>query len=548
MRRTVIRRSIAFFISLILCFQVGLVANAQTRGNNTYTYDVNAEPLALRDAYEVDSILDGESIGIGRFSDINSLYVKDGLLYICDSGNNRIVVLDDEYQCVEEIATFVNQAGQEDSLKYPTDVAVASNGDRYIADSQNNRIVVLSKAGDHVATIDKVDSDILGQNFVFTPSKLVLDSADNLYVTAKGVTQGIMDMNLDGTVNSFLGAAKVDFDLWQFLLKTFFTEEQVNQMLKIVPTEYNNIFMGPDDFIYGTVNSPDPKKLRSYIQSQLYLADGTDLKKINESLVEKLERMMTISTNQTGQNDVVKKINMKGDDILKRTGYHPIVGDLKYDIIDIKTGDSDATKARVSTNGPSQFVDIVVHPNGSYSVLDQTRSRIFTYDPYGVLLYAFGETGTADGQFSTVSSIELFNDKLVVADGVRNTVTLFRPTEFAVAVEQAMLDYSKGNYEEALVNWKKSVTICSNFEVGYMGVGRSLLRLKEYEEAMKYFKLAEYREGYDQAYEHYRQEQLRGPLGAAICWTVVGLVVLVFVWKIVKKRIRQKSANQAVKK
>lgn len=531
-----LRRVVVLFLATFLCLQGGVVANAQSSGSPTYTYDVHADPVELRTAYEVSRIIDGESLGVGRFSDINALYVKDDLMYICDSANNRIVVLDCDYQSVEVIDTFTDEDGQEDSLKYPTDIAVASNGDRYIADSQNNRIVVLDEDGELQAIVDSVDSEILGENFVFTPTKLELDSADNLYVTAKGVTQGIMDMNLDGTVNSFLGAAKVDFDLGLYLQKLFFTEEQAAQLSRIVPTEYNNLYIGEDDFIYGTVNTPDPTKLESHIKASLYHADGVDISTINESLVKKIERMFTVSINQSGQNDMVKKINMKGDDILKRTGYHAIAGDLEYEIIKTAVGESDATKARITTNGPSQFVDMVVHPNGSYSVLDQTRGRIFTYDSYGVLLYAFGGTGNADGQFSKVSSIELFQGQLAVSDSVRNTITLFAPTEFAQTVDQAMLDYSTGYYEDALANWQKSVSLCSNFEVGYMGAGRSLLRMKDYEGAMEYFKLAEYREGYAQAFDHYRTEQLRGPWGVAICVVIVLLIVLYMVWIFIRKR------------
>lgn len=534
-----LRRVVVLFLATFLCLQGGVVANAQSSGSPTYTYDVHADPVELRTAYEVSRIIDGESLGVGRFSNIDALYVKDDLLYICDSGNNRIVVVDGNYQNVEVIDTFINAEGQEDSLKFPTDIAVSSNGDRYIADSQNNRIVVLDRDGNLEATIDKVDSDILGEDFIFAPDKLVLDSADNLYVVATGVTQGIMDMNLDGTINSFLGAAKVDFDLWLYIQKLFFTEEQAAQLTKIVPTEYNNIFIGSDDFIYGTINSPDPKKLKSHIESSLYLADGVNIEQISESIFKKIERMLTISTDQSGQNDMVKKINMKGDDILKRTGYHAIAGDLEYEIVDIALGETDSTKANITTNGPSQFVDMVVHPNGSYSVLDQTRSKIFTYDSYGVLLHAFGGTGNADGQFNKVSSIELFDGKLAVSDSVRNTITLFQPTEFATVIDQAMLDYSQGDYENSLTNWEKSVSMCSNFEVGYMGAGRSLLRLKDYEGAMEYFKLAEYREGYAQAYDHYRTEQLRGPWGVAICVVILLLIFFSIGWKLIRKRKRR---------
>ena len=59
----------------------------------TYTYNADGSPLPLREAYRHGCTLTGGTLGISGFKRINGLYVKGDLLYICDSGNNRIVVV-----------------------------------------------------------------------------------------------------------------------------------------------------------------------------------------------------------------------------------------------------------------------------------------------------------------------------------------------------------------------------------------------------------------------------------------------------------------------
>ncbi|SFS74087.1 hypothetical protein [Paenibacillus sp. BC26] len=525
------KKKVLLLLLAVLCLPLHAMAYSP---NQTYTYNIYGEPLALRDAYQVDNIVDGTKLGITSFNNINSLYVKDNQLFICDSGNNRIVVMNASLKLERVIEGFVRD-GKQEKFNFPTDIATASNGDLYIVDSRNNRIVVLSKDGKFIRLIDHVTSEMLGANYQFTPTKIVLNSTDNIFVVAKGVNFGIMHIDLNGDVKSFLGAAKVGFDLMLYLKKQILTKEQAKQLSRIVPTEYNNIFVDKNNFVYGTINVVDPLVLYNSINSRLLTVGGVQVNNLNESISAKLLRWISPSASQSGQDDVVKKLNLKGDDILRRSGYYPVVGDLDFKV---KAATRDA-KA-----GPSSFVDIVVDENGIFSVLDQSRNRIFTYDDNGVLLYAFGGTGRNEGLFDKVSSIERLGDSLLVADSLRNVVVAYRPTEFAQSIEQGIKAYRDGLYEKSVESWKKSLSLSSNFEIGYIGVGRALLRLGEYKEAMHYFKIGEYREGYNQAYEHYRESILRNVIGYAIVALVL-LSFLRFLWRRQRKSRLQMIKNNA---
>ena len=45
-----------------------------------------------------------------------------------------------------------------------------------------------------------------------------------------------------------------------------------------------------------------------------------------------------------------------------------------------------------------------------------------------------------------------------------------------------------------------------NYDLAYIGIGRSLLRQKRYEEAMEYFKLKHDAENYSKAFKQYRKQ------------------------------------------
>ena len=57
-----------------------------------------------------------------------------------------------------------------------------------------------------------------------------------------------------------------------------------------------------------------------------------------------------------------------------------------------------------------------------------------------------------------------------------------------------------------------------NYDLAYIGIGRSLLRQKEYREAMDYFELKYDDENYSKAYKQYRKE-----------WVEEHIVVIVIV-------------------
>ena len=203
--------------------------------------------------------------------------------------------------------------------------------------------------------------------------------------------------------------------------------------------------------------------------------------------------------------DAIRKLNLMGNDVLVRNGAWPNYGDLYMG-------------SGGGYEGPSLMTDITVMDNDVYVSLDRNRGRLFGYDDQGRLLFAFGSNGNMDGYFRRPSAIEHIGHDLYVLDSQDCSLTVFTPTEFGSLVYQAIEEFDGGKYTESGETWQKVMDINGNYDLAYIGLGRSLLRQERYHEAMEYFELKLDEDNYSRAYKQYRKE-----------WVEEHIVVIVIV-------------------
>ena len=240
-------------MTAVLCVSMGETAFAEEIPYDTYNYNYREDIVYTPAAYVPDGSVTGLSVGTTDFKEPRDLCVApDGLIYVADTGNNRIVVLNEAMTETVRVIDGFDRNGTADTFNQPYGVCVSENMELYVADSMNKRVVVLTPEGEFIKIIDNPQSEILEEGFDFTPLKVTVDYADRVYVIAKNTFEGIMVFESTGDFTGYFGTIEVKISLWEkFWRKIASKEERSNQLLYI-PTEFTGIDVDSGGFIYAS--------------------------------------------------------------------------------------------------------------------------------------------------------------------------------------------------------------------------------------------------------------------------------------------------------
>ena len=149
----------------------------------TYNYDYFEEIQYSPDAYEVVGVYTSATLNLDKkLSKPEGLFVYGKSVYICDTGNNRIIELYREDQTNFSVKRIITEfSGHEvNTFSNPTDIAVDEDGNLYIADKGNARIVKLDKDLNFLLEFTKPLDATFDQSLDFMPSKLAMETCSPL--------------------------------------------------------------------------------------------------------------------------------------------------------------------------------------------------------------------------------------------------------------------------------------------------------------------------------------------------------------------------------
>ena len=412
-----------------------------------------------------------------------------GLIAIADTGNNRIVLLNRNFEVTGTIGPFALPNGTEDTFDSPSSVFITEEDWLVVADTNHGRLVVFDKDNRYLRTIDGPPAQVLPENFKYNPISVAVNAAGQFYVVSKNSNMGVMALDGDGGFQGFIGAQRVASNAAQLLWRAFMTEEQLARSVQFVPVEYSSLTIDHKGFVYVTCSSIDRFELYNTIHSRSM--DSTYAP--------------------------VKKINPAGTDVLRRNGFFPPAGDINFSPYDGE-----------EAVGPSQISKVILLDNGMYMLLDSYGNKLFTYDSSGNLLFAFGGKGEALGLFSRLSAAAAWGDELLALDAETGAITVFRKTAYGTLLDEVIGYQENREYDKAQGLWNELLGENNNFDLAYLGVGKALMEKGDLTGAMKYFELINNKLYYSKAYGLYRQEILqRWGL-----WILLGVLILILlaVW------------------
>lgn len=534
MKKLNIKKLGCFAAALLMIAGACMTTVGASSAYQTYTYDINGNALYSPDAYTAVKTIGATDMGLdalvpegadakntsGQLLNPGDM-VTDAAknVYIADTGNSRIVVLDRYYKLKFVINSFTNSQGNPDSLKNPQGVFVSEPNEKtnerliWVCDTGNNRIIVFDAKGAYVRTIEEPESKLFDRSSVYKPVAIAVDAYDRLYVVSSTTYQGIIVMTSEGEFTGFIGAQVQSLSAWEILWRKFQTKEQRENSELNVTTEFNNISINTNlNLVYATTSSIDENDVAASI-------NGGD---------------------KSGKYSPVKLLNANGSEIMRRNGFWIPAGE-----VDFITG----TRTDNGVTGPSTIIDVAVGPENTWSLIDEKRSRVYTYDYDGNLLFAFGDKGTMLGNINAkgIEAIAYQGTNMLILDKNENNITLFQRTEYGDILLEAIAAESSQDYEKAVSLWTKVLQRNSNFDTAYVGIGQALYRDGKYVDSLTYFESAYDTSNWSNSYKEIRKDWMRTYFLVLVLIIVVVIVGVVLFFRTMAK-INKKVAVSGKKR
>lgn len=479
---------LAGLISMISVSQTALAAgsdNYVTGDNN------NRQPIPV--SYNVVKTLNnigGYDDDKQYFNNPQDLFIdKKDNIYIVDTGNNRIVKMNSNYETVSVIY------GPDKAFRNPQGIYVDDDGDMYVADTDNSRIIHMDPEGNFVEEFGNPQSDLeISESFM--PTKLIVSKTGYIYVV-RG--ENIMAIDGKGVLRGYYGQTNIGYDFTEALMRVFASEEQKKFITKRLASSYINLTLGDDDMIYATSMEREEgeiKKLNSI---------GTNIYRKYKVIGNAIRNPITDFINKKILKAVVAGNTFKFGEYFDDYGMYmePI------------------------------FTDICVDQQGIVTVAERLNGKIYQYDQDGRMLVAFGGLGSKKGTFTRVSALDVDSKgNILILDRINGNVQVFEPTEFIQLVHAATSAYNDGDYAGSYDLWRQVLAIDENYDLAHVGIARAYYKQEQYKLSMEESMLVGDRDTYTLAFDEYKYVVLREHflliilIAAAIIAAVITLVVV----------------------
>ncbi len=484
------RAACVIFALLITCTALSAAAAGDLPDFENYIYSNSGSAVYAPAAYSLKKTVYASDMGIDGIGSVADAAVSSsGEVFVLDREKCRMIGLTPEFKLFAVYENYIF-GGETVAFNTPEGLSVTADGELCICDTGNSRVVLLNKSGETLKVIGPPEDDNGLLDYKYYPQKAAVDNTGRLIVNAKDQTQGLMVFDANGGFTGYMGATPVKTNAAELFWRSFSTKEQRRRAMRFVPSEYNNIDIDENGFIF--VTSYSAQKIR--------------------------------------------RLNPGGKNVLKTNAYYNPYGDLE-------TGIRSLSQSQSST-----IVDVSAGPDGVYSILSQNTGRVFTYDSGGNLLYIFGGKGSAANLLSTPTALCYRGTDIIVAEQDAGCLKLFSSEEYAEDILTALRFHTNGDYEKEKEAWERVLVKNNNYELAYQYLGKLSYITEDYKEAMRYFKYASDKEGYSKALS--RQLAVRGEKAILpVCIAAGILAAAALLFYILKKTGRQiPSPGRAVKR
>ena len=243
------KKSSALFLALIFTVMAVLPVAASQATSYTYTMDDQSEMVRTQDAYLPDRTI--TDLGL---SDPEDMIIDDNnQAYIVDTGNRRIVIFDLN---TEKVVKVINKQTVESKdftgFDTPKGIFRTNEGEIYVADTGAKTVFRFTKDFEYVRRYDRPTAPIFADTN-YEPSKVTVDSGNNLYIVSEGVYAGIIQLANTGEFLGYFTSNKATLTPQQVFLKIIYTKEQQKKSaaLNTLPSTFSNVYVDKKGTAYS---------------------------------------------------------------------------------------------------------------------------------------------------------------------------------------------------------------------------------------------------------------------------------------------------------
>lgn len=491
--------AVILIVAVLAISGITVCGEASAKSFTRWETPSGQKSVYMRDMYEPVERVTVTSLGLDTgVAAINDI-AKDsvGNIYLlCEDG--KIIVFGKNYELVRVITLTEN--GSELELDGAKGIYISNKEELYISDTTGARILKSNMNGEIQQIVGAPENELIPSDFVFTPTKLLLDSKDYMYVISDGAYYGALLFSPKGDFCGFYGANTVQASVLgtiQYIWDTL-TSNDVKRAktVKTLPYQFIDIDIDSEDFVYTCTG-----------------------KTVGDSV---------------GQ---IRRLNPGGTNVLSKELWNGS----RQEASSVNFGESEAV-LRNNKKVTQNFTAVKVAENGMIYALDQTWGYIYVYDSECHLLTAFGGGfGNSDitGQFHTPCAMEIVEERIYVVDSFDSSVTVFECTDYGKLVLKAQSLTIDADYLAAKPLWEQVSELDVNSQLAIRGLAKAAYAEGDYEKAVD---LAE--QAYDSTtYTRAVTEIFNSWVSENIIFAALALLLLIALFVAIMLFVKRKSIS-----
>lgn len=180
----------------------------------------------------------------------------DGLLYIADTGNRRILVSDLQGNYIKDFGS--------DVLVNPCGIFVTDDKHTYVADRDAKKIFVFDDNGNVIEEYGRPNHPLYGDEMDFKPLKIVVNDAGIMFVICEANMNGIVQISptAGGTFLGYFGTNSTQLSMIDKFLSIVQTKEQKAAKASNRPATPDNLAIDDQGLIYTVTRGDTPENAK----------------------------------------------------------------------------------------------------------------------------------------------------------------------------------------------------------------------------------------------------------------------------------------------